>query len=408
MAMTESGRSPVEWALRAGAVASIVRALTGRPFLDRLAAIAFIGMFLLIAAYTVVRPDYNWDMVAYVATALEPEAPDAATLHAETWREVEAAKPPAGRLYEIQQGNPYNLHQWQNPEDFQSQLSMYRVKMGYVWLLRALQPITGLINAAVLLNVLPLLVIGFVAFRWLREADAMQAALMLGPALILADLFHMATALTPDMLLAAVSLVAIYMLARGRDLAAGILLFASVLIRPDNVVFVFALLLTAILFGWRLMPMLVTFVASMVACVLVQKVNGHPGWWAHFYFSCVEIQNSMAGFRPDFSLAAFIQGYVRGVVVSIADNDWPAILVLLVCGWALLNKAGRIPAGRGNALLFAMVIGTLGKFASFPLPDDRLYFVTIGGMVMLMAVYWRPRFDNATPRAPQVQLKRSA
>lgn len=398
MAMMETGRSPVEWALGTGAVAGVARALTRRLFLDRLAGIAFIGMFLLIAAYTVIRPDYNWDMVAYVATALEDEIPDAAALHAETWREIEAANPPPARLYDIQQGNPYNLHQWQNPQDFQSQLSMYRVKMGYIWLMQALRPLTGLVDAAIFLNVLPLLAIGLVTYLWMREADAMQAALLLGPALLIADLFHMATAITPDILLAAVSLLALYMLARGRDLAAGALLFASVFIRPDNVVVIFALLITAVLFGWRLMPMLLTFVASMAACVLIQKLNGHPGWWAHFYFSCVEIQNSMAGFHPDFSLAAFAQGYLRGAVISIADNDWPAMLVLLVCGWALLNKAGRMPAGRGNALLFAMAIGTLGKFASFPLPDDRFYFVTIGGMAVLMAIYWRPRFDAANAR----------
>lgn len=395
MSMTEAGHSPVAWALRTGAAAGVARTFGQRQVLDRLAGIAFIGMFLLIAAYTVVRPDYNWDMVAYVATALEDETPDAVSLHAETWREIEAANPPSARLYEIQQGNPYNLHQWQNPQDFQSQLSMYRVKVGYIWLMQALAPLTGLVDAAIFLNVLPLLAIGAVAFLWLREEDAMQAALLLGPALLVADLFHMATAITPDMLLAAVSLLAIYMLARGRDLAAGALLFVSVFIRPDNVVFVFALLVTAVLFGWRLMPMLLTFVASMAACVLIQKLNGHPGWWAHFYFSCVEIQNSMAGFHPDFSVTAFVQGYVRGAVIAVADNDWPAVLALLVCGWALLNRVGRIPAGRGNALMFAMVIGTLGKFASFPLPDDRFYFVTIAGMVMLMAVYWRPRFDIA-------------
>ena len=95
---------------------------------------------------------------------------------------------------------------------------------------------------------------------------------------------------------------------------------------------------------------------------------------------------------------------VRGAIVAVADNDWPALLVLLVCGWALLNKAGRIPSGRGNPLLFAMVIGTLGKFASFPLPDDRFYFVTIGGMAVLMAIYWRPRFDFAAGGAPAGRL----
>jgi hypothetical protein len=41
--------------------------------------------------------------------------------------------------------------------------------------------------------------------------------------------------------------------------------------------------------------------------------------------------------------------------------------------------------GRANALAFALAIGTLGKFASFPLPDDRFYFVFISGMAIVLA-----------------------
>ncbi|MDP3895863.1 MAG: hypothetical protein Q8Q62_04235, partial [Mesorhizobium sp.] len=70
------------------------------------------------------------------------------------------------------------------------------------------------------------------------------------------------------------------------------------------------------------------------------------------------------------------------------------LLVLMTAGWALLNRFGRVGAGRANALIFAMAIGTLGKFASFPLPDDRFYFAFISAMAMLLMAAWKPRFDD--------------
>ncbi|HTV72005.1 MAG TPA: hypothetical protein VMF90_26025, partial [Rhizobiaceae bacterium] len=132
---------------------------------------------------------------------------------------------------------------------------------------------------------------------------------------------------------------------------------------------------------------------------IISKYGDHPGWWAHFYFSCVHIQNSMVDFHPPFSLVDAARGYVRGVTVALMDNDWPALLAGLTAAWALLYRAGRIRDARANALVFALAIGTLGKFASFPLPDDRFYFVFIAGMAILLVTMWKPRFDVAPSRA---------
>ena len=56
-------------------------------------ALAMVLMILVSAAYALVKPDYNWDMVAYVGSALENRYPDAAGLHAETWRQIDAVVP---------------------------------------------------------------------------------------------------------------------------------------------------------------------------------------------------------------------------------------------------------------------------------------------------------------------------
>ena len=385
-------RTLIGWALRTGLGEAVVRTASRGRLLDSLAAVFMVLSVAAIAAYATFKPDYNWDMVAYVATALENRVQDAQELHRETWAQIDAGSSPE-QQFKLRQSNPYNLHQWENPVDFQSQLSMYRVKVAYVWLLRALEPVNGLVNASILLSVLPSIGFGLIGLWWLWRESALQAAFVLVPMLLLADYSRMTTAVTPDMLLALVSATALYCLWRGRDALAGVLLFASVFVRPDNIILIFALLIAAVLFSWRWLPMAITFVASMVAISVISKYGEHPGWWAHFYFSCVQIQNSMANFHPDFSLVAFAKGYVRGVVVSLQNNDWPALLALMTAAWALLNKYGMMRGARANALAFALAIGTLGKFASFPLPDDRFYFVFMSGMALVLAAAWKPRFE---------------
>jgi len=382
----------IGWALQTGVGETVVKTVSRRALLDRIAALFMALTIAAVAAYGTLKPDYNWDMVAYIATALENRIADPVALHAETWAQIDADAP-ENQQFKLKKSNPYNLHQWENPVDFQSQLSMYRVKLGYVGLLRTLEPVTGLVNGSLLLSILPAVGFGLLCFWWLWRESALQGAFLLVPVLLIADYSRMTSAVTPDMLLAVVSLAALYSLLRGRDLLAGALLFASVFIRPDNITLIFALLIAAVLFGWRKLPMAVTFVASMIAISVISKLGHHPGWWAHFYFSCVEIQNSMANFHPDFSTVAFIKGYVRGAIVSLQNNDWPALLALLVAAWALLNKYGRMGSGRENALAFALVIGALGKFASFPLPDDRFYFVFIAGLAVMLAAAWKPRFE---------------
>lgn len=395
--MTGLQGTAMGWALRTGVAEALARAGSSRKLLDGLAAVFFLGAFLFVAVYSWARPDYNWDMVAYVATALESGADSPEQLHAETWKAIgEGARP--SQLYDLQYGNPYNRHQWENPADFESQLSMYRVKVAYIGLMRLLEPVAGIAGSAMLLSILPALGFGLLCLYWLKQEGALQGAFILAPLLIVADVFHMTAAVTPDMLLSLVAMGALYMLAKKRDIAACLLLFLSVFVRPDNIVFVFALLLAAIAFGWRVLPLALTFAASVAACVLISRYGGHPGWWAHFYFSCIEIQNSMTGFRPDFSLAVMLKGYARGAAVALLDNDWPPLFAALLAGWALLYRAGRAGGGREVALIFAMAIGLLGKFASFPLPDDRFYFVFTAGMAVLLVIMWKPRFDGGSSR----------
>lgn len=381
--------------LEAAPAEPLKRWLLQQSQLDRLGALFLLLTALSVTAYGVIRPDYrNWDMVAYVATALENRYDDPQQLHAETWAIIEP-EISEWQEHHLKYSNPYNLHQWENPADFQSQLSMYRVKVAFIAFVRLLEPLVGTLSAITVLSALSSLGIGLLCLWWLWRADTLQSSVFLVPLLLISDYSRMTAAAYPDVAASFVSLLAIYMLWRGRDWAASALLFTSVLFRPDNIVLVFALLITAFLFNWRKLTFIVTFLAALATDLMIFRALDHPGWWAHFYFSCVEMQNSMVGFDPDFSLAAMMKGYVRGFMGSLQSNNWSAVLAGLVAGWAALARHGRMTAPRANALAFALMIGALGKFASFPLPDDRFYFIFTTGLALVLTASWKPRFDRA-------------
>jgi len=352
-------------------------------------ALAMVLMILVSAAYALVKPDYNWDMVAYVGSALENRYPDAAGLHAETWRQIDAVVP-ADVQATLKSGDAYRQAQWENPENFQSQLGMYRVKAGYISLLRAVEPFAGLVGGAMLLAIAASVAFGLLALWILWREKALAAGLALAPALLIAGYARMTSSVAPDMLMAVVTTGALYALYRGRDTSGCLLLVAATLIRPDAVIFAFAVLIAAVLFGRRWVLPALAFATSFAIATVMSKAGGHPGWWAHFWFSTVETQASMAGFQPDFSLAAFVRGYARGVMASLHGTAWLPLLAMMTFAWALFARIAPFEKG-AHALIFAMAIGALGKYASFPLPDDRFYFCFIAGMALMLAIAWKPR-----------------
>ena len=92
----------------------LFRLIASAKAMDRLAAALFALVVILVAAYATLRPDYNWDMVAYVGTALEDRYDDPVELHRQTWARIDAGASER-QLYHLKFSNPYNVHQWKNP-----------------------------------------------------------------------------------------------------------------------------------------------------------------------------------------------------------------------------------------------------------------------------------------------------
>lgn len=402
MAVTESMASKANHGGASKAPADYIAALLsslGQRFVSsKLISLTFGALFALIivglAASNYVKPDYNWDLAPYLAAAMDDGGLSNEELHSRSWSLIEEETEPHD-FAKLVTNDDYRIHQYANPDDFASMLPMYAVKAGYVGLGKMLGQLVGPIRGFHLISVLSAVLLGFVVLNWLRWGKAMHTAPLALAIVLILGYVGLGRAAMPDMLTAAFLVWGCERYMRGQEWAGIALLFVSFLIRPDGILFLFALLLAVIAFGHRLLPAAAGFAASVAAYLAITSGSEHPGWWVHFYFSAVEIQNSMIGFDPAFDVVAFAKAYARGIIVGLRDHTWWAVLAILLMGWGLLAKAGKRSGGRAfsrasTVMLWACLMAIGGKFLLFPLPESRVYFGPLVVMTLVLLTHWRP------------------
>jgi hypothetical protein len=357
------------------------------------AGLIFVLFIAFLAAVPFLHPEYNWDMAPYLAVAMEHTIADPAELHRTVWGMMQAGAT-EDQFRALTTANSYNIAQYASPEMFHSQLVFYRVKIAYTTLLREFGPLIGYVQTTQWINTLSVLAIGVVLTLWLRRAQMMQAALMLIPLMLLGSFLTMAQLAMPDLMGTAIMVVGVYCLRSGRDWWAVPLLFIGFLTRTDMIIYLFALVLASAAFGGRMAPVLTAFALAVLAYVPVSQAGDHPGWWTHYYFTNVEIQNDMRGFHPDFSVVDYMKGLVRGVTSSFRFHNWLTLFAMMMLGWVVLLRAGRIPrSGITIVLITASILGIAGKFVVFPLAESRVYFPYLLILGISLLELWRPRFD---------------
>lgn len=258
---------------------------------DRAGLLVFFTFLVYLVASAIHSPHWSWDLVPYVACALENRFPDSTALHSATFEEVRRIVPPA-RFVALTSG-VYFGDVFHDPESLRQQLPFYRTRPVYVELIR-------LISRAGVSPVIATLAISITASAsfallllvWLRAHLALRAA---GPLAVLvsvlAGLPTIARVSSPDAISGLCLLGVLYAVCERSALglaAAGILL--SVGVRSDNVLF--GLAFTALLFsldrrGGRLDPWRYAATALAIAfvySVVIRAASAYP-WTTLFVHS---------------------------------------------------------------------------------------------------------------------------
>lgn len=348
----------------------------------------FIGFIAMLFALAVFQPGYSFDLVAYLGAALQQFDPGASPMQA--W-ELTRQAVPEDVYRDLTNAYEYRVVQSSDEAAFVSNLPLYSAKMGYIYLLGWTAGLLGWIAAANWISLAAGLLLGLVCLVWMARENCLQAAPVVAVALLALNYFDALRYPSPDVVATALAMAAAYLWIRAREDWAMALFFVAFLFRPDTMLFVFALLLASLAFSLPKLRTLLVFAAMLVCSALIKGQIDHPGWWVHYYFSNVQIQNTLVGFEPAFSLFAFAKGQARGVWMSLTQFNWPILLTFALAALIAMQRAGMAFPTRHAAVLLACVLAIGGKFLVFPLPDDRLYMALIMTIILVLAEILRPQ-----------------
>lgn len=354
-----------------------------RLYASVLGGLFLTGFILLMSLNAFTQPVYNWDMIPYLAATKLDANMDIQTVHHNVYSEFQANTDPA-IFTDLAEGDQYRMRQSTDAEAFGSMLPMYSVKFLYVELVRFMEPLFGGVESMHFISLFSAILLGVVAFCWLYCVGALALSPVICGLFIVTGVPQLAQSGGPDLLQAAIFVLAMIYIWRSNgkftSIFAYVLLLIAFAIRPDLLLVLFAFVIASIVWGGRLWLVLITFTSAAAIYPVLTQMAGHPGWWTHFMFSLVTYSQTLVGFDPDFSVFYYARSIVRGLTFSILAQSW-LILVVIAVIFRIFAYSKNIKFDRVlNLIFWACILGIMGKFVVFPIPDTRVYIAPLIGI----------------------------
>src|SRR5579859_2496626 len=134
---------------------------------NRLIFIAYLTLIFLLALYAFKRPQYNWDMLPYMAVAIGYQDNNPDFVH-DTIYDIARHQLPAPAYNQLIDGGlEYRRKMTANAGEFHRQMPFYTVKPLYTWLVYFIYKLgVPLIQATILPSLIGYLLIGALLILW--------------------------------------------------------------------------------------------------------------------------------------------------------------------------------------------------------------------------------------------------
>ncbi|MFL6437992.1 MAG: hypothetical protein ACJ71Q_10465 [Terriglobales bacterium] len=356
--------------------------LTRESIPAKLPRIIFYAFLLALSVLAYFVPYYDWDLVAYTGSAIALYERDPIRIQKQAYAALQQELPQDDYV-EIVSGSEFRSDVSQDAEHFRQQLRFYQIRPMYIRLLAGLHG-AGLayVNATRVISAVAFTLLGILLFVWARSyVGEWQAAICVPLLLITPALFGSARIGSPDELSAFVLLLGTFeLIERERMLLGTALLFTSLLLRTDNVIFVFLLLasVAAVNARARLRVWAAVFAVASVAIVLtINHVEHSYGWSVLMQNTVTPIVNP-----AEVSSTVAAADYVGAVHDMVDEARESSVLVFpFLAGIALLSSR---TAAELKRLVGVGLLSWIAHLALFPHIEDR-YFIA-GSAIIGVAV----------------------
>ncbi|HXJ82847.1 MAG TPA: hypothetical protein VMS64_29685 [Candidatus Methylomirabilis sp.] len=346
------------------------------------------ALVLVVLAVTVMwaRPFYNWDMLPYIGVAYEFGGASPREAHTLTYEAVRRAVDE--RVYRsLIEGSDYRAIIATDERAFAQQLPMYRVKVLYPWLIHWLER-AGMnpARASVGISRVAYVALGLIVFTWLSLfLSPIGAFLVASITMSFSFVVQLAQFSTPDALSTWIVITALFLLfERGRVRSGAVLLGLSVLVRPDNLVWLVAAAVSA--WYWRSSARAAVgwaAIAGMIVCVALIGWAGSPAWPTYFYHTFIQRLPFPAAHRSSLSLWDYLRVYLRQAHPA---NLPPFLLVFVLAGLglALVQREQTSSLDSSRILLLTSLLFAGAHWVIYP--NEERFLVPFYLVVTLVAV----------------------
>jgi hypothetical protein len=330
---------------------------------------------LLVVNLAWACPDYNWDMLPYIAAGYQLGGMTPESAHELTYRQVRETVSPAA-YQRLTESSAYRQVVTQDHVAFTQQLPFYRMKLVYPSLLM-LSHRAGInpVFASVVISRIAYLAIGLVVLLWLSSFLSPLASLVSTWATMsISFMVTLAQLSTPDSLSTFVVLLAMWLVFQKGRLRAGLaILLLSILIRPDNLVWLAALAgYQAITNRARRSLAITAMAVGAVLAVSLVFWSGSHDWVTFFHHRFIERIDYPETFEPTLSPFGYLRLYLRET--HPANLPSFAMLFGLLAGWLVVVRVKRLGwADRQVQLL--LVLGAFAGMHWLLYPDGDRFFV---------------------------------
>lgn len=351
---------------------------------SRGSSVSVLGIALTVAtALTVLlfglkKPYDNWDMVGYVAVALNAEGLQGAQLNEATYdairRDVDAAT-----FDQLSQADSYRTTVFRDPASLAQQLPFYSIRVLYMRTLEAVRHmgadyprVCAIVSAT--FATLSVLLLALLC----RRVDVPLIAIPLVVAI--AGFIELARLATPDAMACFFALWAIYCLIQN---SATVFVVAVVLplVRTDFVL-LSGLILACTYFSGKKVPSVAAVLLAAMFYVLDVTMNHGYSWTTLFNTSLISKTAYPATLVPSHAIGDYIRPYVS---MAYGITMHPHFVIYgLAIAWMLMRPS--ITRGKHDDLFYPMYVVPLSfvvlHLALFPANSYR-YFVFAAALVAL-------------------------
>jgi hypothetical protein len=334
---------------------------------------------VIILVYGVLKPERNWDMVAYVAAAYHKDGYRGADLTKQTYGEIK--KEVSDKRFSLLTTGEYRETVFRDPSSLEQQLPFYSIRFAYIELIRLFKNLglsytksTYVISA--IFASLAVLVLGLIVLE-----TAVPIAL-LPIAVAVTGYTEVARLSTPDAMACFFSLLGIYSLIRRGNL----LFFIAAtlpLIRTDFVL-LSALLMAVTYFRGNRLVSLISLVSAVILYLSVTQLNGNYGYLTLFNFTFI---GSLTPYPADIVLSSNLVDYLKPYA-KLLDSliAHPHAVIYVLAFYLLWLKREKV----GDKSMFLPLCGvpvvfTLAHMLLFP-TDQYRFFVFSASLMLIWSL----------------------